>query len=152
MASAQTCSYSSLYKSNNQIYPYTLPPYACRTMATGGIQYASCRTLASVSANLLRRYTFLLKLPRNSGIFFLKEEKEEVWEDNPAGSLITQILDLLGLEFRKSSSLIFLFPTDFTDTHRLLTYSVLRLKHNSGIKILPVRRSGNLKARETPDG
>ena len=26
MASAQTCSYSSLYKSNNQIYPYTLPP------------------------------------------------------------------------------------------------------------------------------
>ena len=55
-------------------------------------------------------------------------------EDNPAGSLI------------------FLFPTDFTDTHRLLTYSVLRLKHNSGRKILLVRRSGNLKARETPDG
>ena len=84
MASAQTCSYSSLYKSNNQIYPYTLPPYACRTRAVGGTQYASCRTLAGVSANLLRRYTFLLKLPRNYGIFFLKEEKEEVWEDNHA--------------------------------------------------------------------
>lgn len=55
-------------------------------------------------------------------------------EDNPAGSLI------------------FLFPTDFTDTYRLLTYSVLGLKHNSVRKILPVRRSGNLKARETPDG
>ena len=96
MASAQTCSYSSLYKSNNQIYPYTLPPYACRIAATGGIQYASCRTLAGVSANLLRRYTFLLKLPRNYGIFFLKEEKEEVWEDNHADSQITQILDLLG--------------------------------------------------------
>ena len=47
-----------------------------------------------------------MKLPRNYGIFFLKEEKEEVWEDNHAGSLI------------------FLFPTDFTDTHRLLTYGV----------------------------
>ena len=53
-------------------------------MAVGGTQYASCRTLAGVSANLLRRYTFLLKLPRNSGIFFLKEEKEEEWEDNHA--------------------------------------------------------------------
>ena len=80
--------------------------------------------MGCINFNLLRRYTFLLKLPRNYGIFFLKEEKEEVWEDNPAGSQITQILDLLGLEFRKSSSLIFLFPTDFTDTHRLLTYGV----------------------------
>ena len=47
-------------------------------------------------AFLLRRYTFLLKLPRNYGIFFLKEEKEEVWEDNradfrPVRSWITQI-------------------------------------------------------------
>lgn len=33
MASVQTCLYSSLYKSNNQIYPYTLPPCACRTVA-----------------------------------------------------------------------------------------------------------------------
>ena len=66
-------------------------------MAVGGTQYASCRTLAGVSANLLRRYAFLLKLPRNYGIFFLKEEKEEVWEDNHADSQITQVLDLLGL-------------------------------------------------------
>ena len=40
------------------------------------------------------------------------------------GRIIPQISDLLGLEFRKSSSLIFLFPTDFTDTHRLLIYGV----------------------------
>ena len=50
-------------------------------------------------------------------------------------SQITQILtcsvldfanfDLFGLEFRKSSSLFFLVPTDFTDAHRFLTYSVI---------------------------
>ena len=74
-------------------------------------------------AFLLRRYTFLLKLPRNYGIFFLKEEKEEVWEDNHADFTDYADFDLLGLGFRKSSSLFFLVPTDFTDAHRFLTYS-----------------------------
>ena len=100
-----------------------------------------------------QRYTFLLKLPKISGIFFQKEGKEDGYRGISHADFADYAdLDLYGLEFRKSSSLIFLFPTDFTDTHRLLTYSVLGLKHNSGRKILPDRRSSRFQSDGAPDG
>ena len=87
-------------------------------MAVGGTQYASCRTLAGVSANLLRRYTFLLKLPRNSGFFFLKEEKEEGYEGISHADFTDYAdFDLLGLGFRRSFSL------NFSISHRFHRYT-----------------------------
>ena len=64
MASAQTCSYSSLYKSNNQIYPYTLPPYACRTMAVLA-NVTSLITNSSSNSPLRNviRHSFVSSLP-----------------------------------------------------------------------------------------
>ena len=40
--------------------------------------------MKKIRHELMTHPLFLLKLPRNYGIFFLKEEKEEVWEDNHA--------------------------------------------------------------------
>ena len=92
MASAQTCSYSSLYKSNNQIYPYTLPPYACRTMATGGTQYASCQsTRGSINLAIFLRFIrswtqycnsaakihFFIETAKNFWIFLSKRRKRK---------------------------------------------------------------------------
>ena len=65
MASVQTCSCSSLYKSNNQIYPYTLPPYACRTMAVLA-NVTSLITNSSSNSPLRNviRHSFVSSLPK----------------------------------------------------------------------------------------
>ena len=67
-----------------------------------------------------------MKLPKISGIFFQKEGKEEGYRGISHADFADYAdFDLLGLGFRKSSSLFFLVPTDFTDAHRFLTYSVI---------------------------
>ena len=89
-------------------------------MPSSYVLYGRGRNIAFLS----QRYTFLLKLPKISGIFFQKEGKEEGYRGISHADFADYAdFDLLGLEFRKFSSLFFLGPTDFTDAHRFLTYS-----------------------------